>query len=130
MRCLHQSLDKKRLVLFLIAQNKSTYQLYIKSAFCMVNYKKKFILINILDLWLKDLKIRYTNLKKILYSLKQAPKALYSHIDAYFVTHGFEKYLYKYTLFEKYGEAERILIIYLYLDIIYAGNDVNMINQF
>lgn len=79
---------------------------------------------------IKGFKNKIYKLKNILYSLKQAPKALYSHIDAYFDTHGFEKYLYKYTLFEIYGEAERILIIYLYVDIIYTGNDVNMINQF
>lgn len=79
---------------------------------------------------IKGFKNKIYELKKILYSLKQAPKVLYSHIDAYFDTHGFEKNLYKYTLFAKYGEAERILIIYLYVDIIYTGNDVNMINEF
>lgn len=38
---------------------------------------------------------------------------------------------YKYTLFVKYGDAERILIICLYVnDVIYVGNDANLIYEF
>jgi hypothetical protein len=55
-------------------------------------------------------------LKKSLYKFKQAPRARYSRIDAYFMKEGFEKCLYEHTLFIKTVNEGKILIVSLYVD--------------
>ncbi|CAL8095197.1 unnamed protein product [Prunus armeniaca] len=70
-------------------------------------------------------------LKKALYRLKQAPRAWYSRIEAYFAREGFQKCPYEHTLFTKSGEEGKILIVCLYVDdLIYTSNDVAMFNDF
>ena len=70
-------------------------------------------------------------LKKALDGLKQAPRAGYSCIDAYFSREGFHKCPYEHTLYTKLGSNEKLLVVCLYVDdLIYTGNDECMINAF
>jgi len=70
-------------------------------------------------------------LKKALFGLKQAPRAWYNKIEAYFVRNGFEWCFYEHTLFTKSKEGGKILIVSLYVDdLIYTGNDGSMCDEF
>ena len=55
-------------------------------------------------------------LKKALYGLKQAPRACYSRIESYFIKVGFTKCPYEHSLFIKYDEKGKMLIVCLYVD--------------
>lgn len=55
-------------------------------------------------------------LKKALYKLKQAPRAWYSCIKAYFDREGLLKYPHEHTLFTKFSDNGLMLIMYLYVD--------------
>lgn len=62
-------------------------------------------------------------LKKVLYGLKQTPRAWYSRIEAYFLKEDFQKCPYEHTLFIKIGDRGKMLIVCLYVDdLIYTGN--------
>jgi len=66
-----------------------------------------------------------------LYDLKQAPRAWYSKIEAYFVHEGFEKCYCEHTLFTKLKEGGKLLIVSLYIDdLIFIRNDRNMCEEF
>jgi len=54
-------------------------------------------------------------LNKALYELKQAPRAWYSRIEAYFLKSGFFKCTCEYKLFIK-AENDGMLIVCLYVD--------------
>lgn len=70
-------------------------------------------------------------LKKALYSLKQAPRAWYSQIEAYFVKERFERCNCEHTLFIKTGDGGKILIVSLYVDdLIFTGNNESMFVKF
>ena len=62
-------------------------------------------------------------LKKALCGLKQAPRAWYSCIEAYFLKAGFTKCPYEHTLIVKSGDKGKMLIVCLYVDdLIFSGN--------
>lgn len=71
------------------------------------------------------------NLKKVLYELKQAPRAWYNRIKAYFVKEGFERCHYEHTLFIKSDGGGKFLIVSLYVDdLMFTGNDNSMFDEF
>jgi hypothetical protein len=70
-------------------------------------------------------------LKKALYGLRQAPRAWYSKIEAYFLNEKFEKCFCEHTLFVKVDDKGKILIVNVYVDyLIYTGNDEHMMRNF
>jgi hypothetical protein len=70
-------------------------------------------------------------LKKALYGLRQAPRAWYSKIEAYFLNEKFEKCFCEHTLFVKVDDKGKILIVSVYVDdLIYTGNDEHMMRNF
>src|SRR5262249_50808125 len=70
-------------------------------------------------------------LKKALYRLKQAPKAWYGCIDAYFCNKSFQKCLYEHIPYTKCEDGGKMLIVCLYVDdLIYTGNDRLMFENF
>jgi len=70
-------------------------------------------------------------LKIAFYGLKQASRAWYNKIEAYFVQNGFDRCLCEHTLFTKSKEGGKILIVSLYVDdLIYTGNDGSMCDEF
>lgn len=62
--------------------------------------------------------------------MKQAPRAWYSRIDTYFLSNNFNKSDGEPTLYIKEGDG-KILIVVLYVDdLIFTGNDDNLIADF
>ena len=59
-------------------------------------------------------KTRCAVLKKALYGLKEAPRAWFSKIEAYFLKEKFEKCSSEPTLFVKNGKTAEVLIVSLY----------------
>jgi hypothetical protein len=70
-------------------------------------------------------------LRKALYGLRQAPRAWYSKIENYFIGEKFEKCSHEHTLFVKYADQGKLLIVSLYVDdLICTGNDLTMVHDF
>ena len=70
-------------------------------------------------------------LNKILYGLKHASRAWYSHIDGCFLKNGFVKYPYKYSIYVKIKESGDTFIVYLYVDdLIFTRNNPKMLRDF
>ena len=69
-------------------------------------------------------------MKKVLYGLKQALRAWYNKIEAYFTREWFEKCCSNHTLFTK-KEGGNILIVSLYVDdLIFTGDNRSMCDKF
>ena len=62
-------------------------------------------------------------LKKILYGLEQAPRALNSRIDKYFQENGLVHCQHEYALYVKTFDNSDILLICLYNDLIFTRNN-------
>ena len=117
--------DTIRLVVALAAlQSWQIFQLNVKSAF-LHGYLEEQVYVDQPPGYVKvGLEHKVYKLKKALYELKQAPRAWYSRIEAYFLKKGFHKCPYEHTLFAKRGDIEKMLIVCLYVDdLIFTGND-------
>lgn len=69
-------------------------------------------------------------LKKVLYSLKQAPRDWYSRIDSYFNKNCFQRSASEPTMYIKVVSKSFLLFVYLYVhDIMYTGS-ISLINDF
>ncbi|GKV50165.1 hypothetical protein SLEP1_g56878 [Rubroshorea leprosula] len=99
-------MDTIRLVIALAAQNSwSKNQLDVKSAFFHGNLQEQVFIDSPPGYVKFGFEHKVYRLKKALYRLKQAPKAWYSRIDAYFLKEGFQKCPYKHTLYIKFGDG-------------------------
>ncbi|XP_016647152.1 PREDICTED: ABC transporter B family member 4-like [Prunus mume] len=125
-------LDTIRLVVSLAAQNSwPVYQLDVKSAFLHGELNEKVFIDQPPGYVQKGNEKKVFRLKKALYRLKQAPRAWYSRIDAYFSKAGFQKCPHEHTLFVKSGEGGKFLIVCLYVDdLLFPGNDEAMFVEF
>ncbi|KAL5844965.1 hypothetical protein ACOSQ4_010923 [Xanthoceras sorbifolium] len=77
------------------------YQLDVKSAFLYGELNEEVFVQQPCGYIQKGHEHKVYKLKKTLYGLKQASRAWYSRIEAYFIKEGFEKCDYKHTLFIK-----------------------------
>lgn len=69
-------------------------------------------------------------LHKVLYGLRQAPKAWFNRIESHFISEGFQKCPTEQTLFIKRNEG-KVLIVSIYVDdLIYTGDDKDMMVEF
>jgi len=69
-------------------------------------------------------------LKKILYKLKQTSKTWYSRINNYIISFGFQKSLFKATLYVKKNNSN-ILIISFYIDyLLVTWSDAQQVEEF
>ncbi|RDX94097.1 hypothetical protein CR513_23570, partial [Mucuna pruriens] len=120
------------LVVALAAQKGWTiYQLDVKSTFLHGELNETVYVDQPCGYVQKGDEHKVYKLKKILYELKQASCAWYSHIEAYFLNEGFEKCDYEHTLFVKKEKEDKILIVSLYVDdLIFIGNDELMFAKF
>ena len=125
-------LDTIRLILALAAQNNwDIFQLDVKSAFLHGELSEEIFVQQPLGYEKKGEEDKVYKLRKALHGLKQAPRAWYSKIEAYFVQAGFERCLCEHTLFTKWKEGGKILIVSLNVDdLIYTGNDKSMCDDF
>lgn len=70
-------------------------------------------------------------MKKALCSLKQAPRAWFSKLEAYFARDGFEKCHSEQTLFTKTNSKGKILVVSVYVDdLIYTADDEVVMSDF
>ncbi|MCH81846.1 copia-type polyprotein, partial [Trifolium medium] len=122
--------DTIRAILALSAkENWKVFQLYVKSAFLHGELLEDIYVEQPLGYQKENDKVY--KLSKALYGLKQAPRAWYSKIETYFKLENFEKCPSEHTLFVKYGDNGKILIVSLYVDdLIYTGNDLHMMHEF
>ncbi|KZV47100.1 retrovirus-related Pol polyprotein from transposon TNT 1-94, partial [Dorcoceras hygrometricum] len=124
--------DTIRLVIALAAQYSwPIFQLDVKSAFLHGDLEEQVYI----DQPPGYIKIgnehKVYKLKKALYGLKQAPRAWYSRIETYFLKTGFKKCPYEHTLFTKFEDDGKMLIVCLYVDdLSFTGNDVSMFEDF
>ncbi|GLT50492.1 hypothetical protein SLA2020_239750 [Shorea laevis] len=125
-------MDTIRLVIALVAQNSwPIYQLDVKSAFLHGNLQEQVFIDQPPGYVKSGSEHKVYRLKKALYGLKQAPRAWYSRIDAYFLKEGFQKCPYEHTLYIKFGDGGKLIIVCLYVDdLIYTGNDLGMLEKF
>jgi len=65
-----------------------------------------------------------------LYSLKQAPQAWYSRIDAYFNLENFRKCPYEHTLYTKLEDVKLVIVCLYVDDLIYTGSDPVFLEKF
>ncbi|KAL0546984.1 hypothetical protein IC582_016904 [Cucumis melo] len=124
--------DIIRLMVSLAAQNSwPIFQLDVESTFLHGELQEKVFVDQPLGyVKVKD-EHKVYRLKKALYRLNQAPRAWYSRINAYFTKEGFKKCPYEHTLFTKFGDGRKLLIVCLYVDdLIFIGNDSAVIEKF
>ena len=124
--------DTIRLVIALAAQNSwPIFQLDVKSAF-LHGYLEEQVFIEQPPGYIKvGNEDGVYKLKKALHGLKQAPRAWYSRIEAYFLKDGFIKCPYEHTMFVKVGDRRKILIVFLYVDdLLFTGNCDTMFGEF
>lgn len=69
-------------------------------------------------------------LKKSLYSLKQVPRVWNKRIDSFFHRAGFQKCPFEHVLYMKINDSSDILLVCLYVDLIFTGNNLKMIEDF
>ncbi|GKV11116.1 hypothetical protein SLEP1_g22397 [Rubroshorea leprosula] len=125
-------MDTIRLVIALATQNSwPIYQLDVKSAFLHGNLQEQVFIDQPPNYVKSGFEHKVYRLKKALYGLKQAPRAWYSQIDAHFLKEGFQKCPYKHTLYIKFGDGGKLIIVCLYVDdLIYTKNDLGMLEKF
>ena len=69
-------------------------------------------------------------LKKALYRLKQAPRAWNTRIDTYFKENGYKQCPHEHSLYTKKSESNVILVALYVDDLIFSGNNDEMIEEF
>ena len=125
-------LDTIRLILALAAHNNwDIFQLDVKSAFLHGELSEEIYVQQPLGFEKKGEEDKVYKLRKALHGLKQAPRAWYSKLEVYFVQAGFERCLCEHSLFTKWKEGGKILIVSLYVDdLIYTENHKSMCDDF
>jgi len=106
--------DTIRLVVALAVQNSwYIFQLDVKSAFLHGNLEEEVYVEQPPGYIKIDNENKVYKLKKALCGLRQAPRAWYSRIEAYFLKTGFQKCPYEHTLFVKLRDGGKMLIVCL-----------------
>jgi hypothetical protein len=123
--------DTIRIILALAAkENWKIFQLDVKSAFLHGELVED-IYVDQPPGYQKGNANEVYKLRKALYGLRQAPRAWYSKIENYFMSEKFEKCPHEHTLFVKFADQGKLLIVSLYVDdLICTGNDLTMVHNF
>jgi len=108
----------------------SIFQIDVKSAFLNGVLEEK-VYIEQPPEYMKIEKVKKVlKLKKALYGLKQAPRAWNTRIDTYFKENGFRQCPYKHSLYTKNSEGNKIFVALYVDDLIFMGNNNEMIEEF
>ena len=121
-----------RIVLSMAAHyNWLVYQFDIKSVFLNDNLLEDVYVSQSQRFIIEGKEEKVYKLKKALYRLKQAPRAWYSRINAYFCENGFQRSASEPTLYIKMEGKDQMLVVCLYIDdIIYTGSSASLIKEF
>ena len=68
--------------------------------------------------------------EKTLYGLKQAPRAWNTRIDTYFKDNGYKQCTHEHALYTKKSGGNVILVVLYVDDLIFSGNNDEMIEEF
>jgi Reverse transcriptase (RNA-dependent DNA polymerase) len=106
------------------------FQLDVKSAFLNGVLKEEVYVVQPQGFEVEGEEEKVYKLKKVLYGLKQTPRVWYGNIDAYFTEKGFRRSPSEPTLYVNHDETG-MLIVSLYVDdLIFTGNDEEMMHEF
>lgn len=125
-------LDTIYLIIALVAQGGwGIFQLDVISAFLHGEFSDEVFVQQPQGYKKKGEEHNVYKLNKALYSLKQALRAWYNKIEAYFAKESFEKCYCEHTLFIKLKKGGKLLIVSFYVDdLIITGNYNNMCEEF
>ena len=103
-----------RLVIVITAfKSQNIYQLDVKLAFLNGPLKEEVYVKQALGFEVTGHEHKVYKLKKVLFSLKQAPRAQNKKIDSFFTQNKYEKCLSEYKLYAKAPEYKTILVVCL-----------------
>lgn len=109
----------------------NVYQMDVKSAFLYGILEEEVYVQQPEGYVIKGCEEKVYKLHKALYGMKQAPRAWFSRIEAYFLREGFKRSEKEHTLFIKGDNDNGILIVNVYVDdLIYTGNCKDMLLKF
>ena len=125
-------MDTIRLMLPLAAQKGwSIYHMDVKSAFLHGMLQEDMYLQQPQGYVRKNNEHKVYKLQKAIYGLKQALRAWYSRIEAYFTKEGFVRSKTEHTLFVKEQGKEKVLYVNIYVDdLVFIGNDEQLMEEF
>ncbi|KAG1337790.1 Retrotransposon protein [Cocos nucifera] len=125
-------IDTIRTILAVAAQNGwQVFQLDVQSAFLNGDLEEVVYVRRSEGFEIKGKKEKVYRLEKVLYDLKQAPRAWYSKINNHFIKNGFECSKNEPTLYKKCQGMTEILIVCIYVDdMIFTGNSISMMESF
>ena len=107
------------------------YQINVKSAFLHGELNEAVFIEQSQGYKKKGEEHKVYKLNKALYGLKEAPRAWYIWIEAYFIKERFERCSCDHMLFNKNRRWGKILIVILYVDdLIFTGNNESMFVKF
>lgn len=120
------------MVLTLVAQRSwKVYQMDVKSAFLNGHLEEEAYIDQPPGYVKKDEEHKVCHLKKALYDLKQTLRALFSHINGYFLKNGFKRCSFEHTLYIKESIQGEFLVACLYVDdLIFIENTFNLCEEF
>ena len=96
--------------------------MHVKSAFLNGVLNEEIYVEQLVGFVRRGQENRMYRLKRVLYRLKQIPRAWYTRIDSYFLTRDFQRCPYEHTLYIKSSARGDILIVCLYVDnLIFTG---------
>ncbi|KAL8106255.1 hypothetical protein AgCh_029879 [Apium graveolens] len=125
-------MDTVRMILALAAQrNWVVYHLDVKSAF-LYGILNEDVYVDQPEGFVKQgCEHLVYKLRKALYGLRQSSRVWFERIEAYLLAEGFQQSQSEPTLFFKYNEVGKILIVSVYVDdLLYTGNDELMLKNF
>jgi hypothetical protein len=109
-------LETIRLIIVTTAQHRwRIYQMDVKSTFLNGFLEEEIYIEQPMSYEVKGHENKVLKLNKVLYGLKQTPRAWYSRIDGYFLKNGFVKCPYEYVIYVKFKESGDTLIVCLYV---------------
>ncbi|GAA0156010.1 transmembrane signal receptor [Lithospermum erythrorhizon] len=125
-------LDTIRMIIAIAAQRRwKLHQLDVKSAFLQGELEEEVFVAQPEGYEVRGREHQVFKLHKALYGLKQAPRAWYSKMESHFINEGFKKSSSQQTLFTKRKGEGNIILVSVYVDdLIYIGNDEELIAEF
>ncbi|GAA0171472.1 transmembrane signal receptor [Lithospermum erythrorhizon] len=125
-------MDTIRMMINIAAQKKwKIHQLDVKSAFLQGEISENVYVDQPQGYEIKGKEHKVYKLQKALYGLKQAPRAWFSNLETHFTQEGFSRCDSEQTLFTKRNNVNSIIMVSVYVDdLIYTGNDDEMMKQF
>jgi len=120
-------IDTMRMVLAIVAQNRwIMHQMGVKSAFLNGYLEEEVYVRQLSGYEIDKYRDKVYKLRKALYGLKKASRVLYSKIDEYLISAGFNRSPSEPNLYTKVNQEGKILIVCLYVDDLIFTRDLSI----